>query len=62
MPVNAKNSHRQENMKAGAKSQPTKPTGIVPTVSELQTEEERMAAVLQMGADQWDQQKQQMAT
>jgi protein MPE1 len=62
MPVNAKNSHRSENAsKANSKSSSAKPSTTYTNVSELQTEEERMAAVLKMGADQWEQQQQEMA-
>lgn len=62
MPVNAKNSHRSENTsKANSKSSSAKPSTTYTNVSELQTEEERMAAVLKMGADQWEQQQQEMA-
>ena len=63
MPVNAKNSHRSENAsKANGKTSSAKPANTYSNVSELQTEEERMAAVLKMGADQWEQQQQEMAT
>lgn len=59
MPQNARNSHRMEALS-------TKP--IAPSVANgtdslngHQTEEENMAAVLKMGADQWVQQQEQMA-
>lgn len=63
MPANAKNSHRSENAsKANGKHSSAKPPNTYTNVSELQTEEERVAAVLKMGADQWEQQQQEMAT
>ena len=63
MPVNAKNTHRSESMasKTNTKGQAPNFTKPIGNVSELQTEEERMAAVLKMGADQWEQQQQEMA-
>jgi len=62
MPVTAKNSHRSETAsKANANSLSAKSSTTYANVSELQTEEERMAAVLKMGADQWEQQQQEMA-
>ncbi|MCJ1395140.1 hypothetical protein MMC18_008021 [Xylographa bjoerkii] len=63
MPVNAKNTHRSEatvsrtNGKAQTMPAPTKSSNV----SELQTEEEREAAVLQMGKEQWEQQQHEMA-
>ena len=63
MPVNAKNTHRSENLatKTHPKGQAATFPKTMENVSELQTEEERMAAVLKMGADQWEQQQQEMA-
>lgn len=59
MPQNAKNSHRLE-------ASSTKPVSSMmgsgsTAVNGAQTEEEKMNAVLQMGADQWAQQQQEMA-
>lgn len=63
MPASAKNSHRSEV--GAARSLPNSlSTGAATkniTISDLSTEEERMAAVLQMGADQWEQQQKEMA-
>ena len=60
MPVNARNSYRTEA--AVQRGNGTKKaTNGVTNVAELQTEEERMAAVLKMGADQWAQQQKEMA-
>ena len=62
MPVNAKNSYRTETAAQKGNLRGTKAsTNGVANVAELQTEEERMAAVLKMGADQWAQQQQEMA-
>jgi protein MPE1 len=58
MPIHAKNSHRSEAGKAGAKA--TTDPSVVPNI-EAQSEEERMAAILKMGSEQWSQQKQEMA-
>ena len=59
MPANAKNSHRIET------SQPRSITKMQPNdishMSTLQTEEERIAAMFKLGADQWEQQQQEMA-
>jgi hypothetical protein len=61
MPINTKNSHRSEQTfpRANGKTQPI--TSTLQTVTDLQTEEEREAAVLKMGADQWEQQQKEMA-
>jgi hypothetical protein len=62
MPLNAKNTHRSENTssKSQAKAGTAKPAEV--DVSALQTEEERMAAVMKLQADQWEQQQEVMAT
>ena len=60
MPVNARNSYRTEAIVQRGNGT-KKTTNGVTNVAELQTEEERMAAVLKMGADQWAQQQQEMA-
>lgn len=64
MPVTAKNSHRTEvpassatMIKTGGGS-----AGGASAMDRAQTEEERIAAMFQMGADQWEEQKQQMST
>ncbi|MCJ1352378.1 MAG: hypothetical protein MMC33_002362 [Icmadophila ericetorum] len=63
MPVNAKNSHRSEiqSSKPGSKNHTTNNTAATPNLADLKTEEERMTAVLKLGADQWQQQQQEMA-
>ena len=59
-PIHAKNSHRSEvGAKAGAGTSSQSSTAT-PNL-EGQTEDERVAAILQMGSEQWSQQKQQMA-
>jgi protein MPE1 len=62
MPVTAKNSHRTETHSSSTT------TGKVATgthgaaaMDKAVTEEERIAAMFQMGADQWEEQKQHMA-
>ncbi|KAK4690505.1 protein MPE1, partial [Lecanoromycetidae sp. Uapishka_2] len=57
MPQSAKNFNRQETT---AKSS-SKPANGIANMGAAQTEEERVAAFMQMGADQWAQQKQEMA-
>ncbi|KAI9889966.1 MAG: hypothetical protein M1814_004584 [Vezdaea aestivalis] len=63
MPVSAKNSSRTE--RSNQKDSVSKPTTSViagPTVIDSsQTEEERIAAMLNADAEQWDQQKKEMA-
>ena len=59
MPQNAKTSHR-----LGAptvKAAENKTNGGLTAVNGAQTEEEKLAAVFKMGADQWAQQQQEMA-
>lgn len=63
MPQNAKNTHRTE---ASISKAPTQGKGlIVPNgladTNGVQTEEERIAAMFKQGADQWEQQQQEMA-
>lgn len=58
MPQSAKNFNRQETTTAKPLS---KPTNGLASMGAAQTEEERVAAFMQMGADQWAQQKQEMA-
>lgn len=59
MPQNAKNSHRLE---APAAKNPSSnaPSGAT-VMNGAQNEEERIAAMFKMGADQWAQQQQEMA-
>ncbi|MCJ1477908.1 hypothetical protein MMC13_006582 [Lambiella insularis] len=63
MPVNAKNTHRSEAMapRTNGRGLNRQSPNTVSNVSELQTEEEREAAVLKMAAEQWEQQQQEMA-
>jgi len=59
MPQNAKNSHRSEApVTQQTSSNPA--NGLTP-MNGAQTEEQRVAAMFKMGADQWAQQQQQMA-
>lgn len=58
MPQSAKNSSRQE---ATTTKPSSKSTSGLANMGAAQTEEERVAAFMQMGADQWAQQKQEMA-
>ena len=59
MPQNAKNSHRME-VPATKASSSSVPNGAT-EMSGAQNEEERIAAMFKMGADQWAQQQQEMA-
>lgn len=60
MPVHARNSHRQESTAKPGPKPNTGSAGPTPSMTG-QTEEERMAAILQLGSEQWSQQKQEMA-
>ena len=59
MPQNAKNSHRMEATatKTSSANAPNDATAMIGA----QNEEERIAAMFKMGADQWAQQQQEMA-
>lgn len=59
MPQNAKNSSRQETSQTSQNS--NKPQASSAPINNAQTEEERMAAIMQMGADEWAQDQQAMA-
>ena len=59
MPQNAKNFHRME-APASKPSSSNTPNGAT-AMNGAQNEEERIAAMFQMGADQWAQQQQEMA-
>lgn len=59
MPQNAKNSHRSEA--SAIKQTSTSTTNGTPPMNAAQTEEQRVAAMFKMGADQWAQQQQEMA-
>ncbi|KAI4103969.1 MAG: hypothetical protein L6R37_003531 [Teloschistes peruensis] len=63
MPQNAKNVHRTDVTVGGATSA-TQAVGRVTALTDMdaaQSEEDRIAAVLKLGADQWAQQQQDMA-
>lgn len=59
MPQNAKNSHRLE-APVTKQTSSTPANGLTP-MNGAQTEEQRVAAMFKMGADQWAEQQQQMA-
>lgn len=59
MPQNAKNFHRLEA--PAAKNSSSNATSGATAMNEAQNEEERIAAMFKMGADQWAQQQQEMA-
>lgn len=59
MPQNAKSSHRPE-APATKNSSSNAPSGAT-AMNGAQNEEERIAAMFKMGADQWAQQQQEMA-
>lgn len=63
MPQNAKNTHRTEVSMSKAPTQGkglVVPNGLAET-NGAQTEEDRIAAMFKQGADQWEQQQQEMA-
>lgn len=59
MPQNAKSSHRSEGPTSKAAS--NAPASDLIFIDGTQTEEQKLAAVFKMGADQWAQQQQEMA-
>lgn len=59
MPQNSKNSHRQEALVTKPLS--SNAPGGATVMNGAQNEEERIAAMFKMGADQWVQQQQEMA-
>ena len=63
MPQNAKNSHRVEapGSKANTQGKVGSVSNALSDMTGAQTEEEKIAAMFKMGADQWAQQKQEMA-
>lgn len=63
MPANAKNSYRieQTNTPSAPQKSITSTGNGVMAMDKAQTEEERIAAMFQVGADQWEQQKQHMS-
>lgn len=63
MPQNAKNTHRTESSvsKAPAQGKGTAVPDGLADANGAQTEEDRIAAMFKQGADQWEQQQQEMA-
>lgn len=63
MPQNSKNSHRAElpSSKTAPKGKGQDPPLGLPAIDETQTEEQRIAAVMKLGADQWAQEQVEMA-
>ncbi|KAI9848411.1 MAG: hypothetical protein M1837_000206 [Sclerophora amabilis] len=63
MPVNALNTSRAEKpaMKQANQPNPQNASNATSDLSTAQTEEERIAAMFKAGAEQWDQQQQEMA-
>ena len=63
MPQNAKNSHRVEasSFKTIIQSKVGSVSNALSDMTGAQTEEEKIAAMFKMGADQWAQQQQEMA-
>lgn len=63
MPQNAKNSHRTDGAVGNsvAASRKTEVPNGLSDMNGAQTEEERIAAMFRLGADQWAQQQQEMA-
>ena len=63
MPQNAKNTHRAEApmSKAPAQGKGNAVTNGLSDMNGTQTEEDRIAAMFRQGADQWEQQQQEMA-
>lgn len=63
MPQNSKNSHRAEHStsKTTSKGKGQGASLALPIIDENQTEEQRIAAVMKLGADQWAQDQVEMA-
>ena len=63
MPQNARNTHRTEASmsKAPAQGKGIAVTNALADMNGAQTEEDRIAAMFKQGADQWEQQQQEMA-
>lgn len=61
MPTTVRNSHRIESTTSTTGANKQGRNAGASAMEKAQTEEERIAAMLQMGADQWEEQKQQMA-
>lgn len=63
MPHSSKNSHRIESSttKVTSLGKLSDKVKVVPDVSKLQTEEQKIAAMFKMGAEQWAEQQQEMS-
>lgn len=63
MPAAARNSHRieQTSVPAAPSKAMASTSQSAPDASSFQTEDEQIAAMLRVGADQWEQEKQNMA-
>lgn len=63
MPQSSKNSHRAEHpmSKTATKGKGQDASLGLPVIDETQTEEQRIAAVMKLGADQWAQEQVEMA-
>ena len=63
MPHNPKNSNRAElsNPKVSTQGKLLEKAGIAPEMSNTQTEEQKIAAMFRMGAEQWAEQQQEMS-
>lgn len=63
MPQNSKNSHRAERptSKSASKGKGQDVSLGLPVIDETQSEEQRIAAVMKIGADQWAQDQVEMA-
>lgn len=63
MPQNAKPSHRGDTstLKSVSTSNKAEPANRLSEMNGAQTEEEKIAAMFKLGADQWAQQQQEMA-
>ena len=60
-PVTAKNAYRTEASRTQGAADKASATDGIADMNNAQTEEERIAAMFQADATQWEQQKQQMA-
>lgn len=62
MPQNAKISHRGDtgSLNAAANNKRVEPANRLSDMNGAQTEEEKIAAMFKLGADQWAQQQQEM--
>lgn len=63
MPQNAKTSHRGDasTLNSASTTKKAEPAHRLSEMNGAQTEEEKIAAMFKLGADQWAQQQQEMA-